>query len=263
MKITALFFKNPAGYLTALILLVFCAVSFAVNNNTAYIFLVAFIFVLILNILYSLISFKSTRKYVQQVNKSLSQEQCGNVDSFPLPCVMCDIAGDVVWYSEEFGKNILTDNKKVEMSDFFKDFNYYDYSEKKIANAEYGERKFTAFITNINSVSVPMLCIYFFDDTYMKETEIKYNLSKPFVMLIFIDNVEQLSRQLTDSQVAQILGGIEGKIENWLKNEKLILKKTGTGKFLVIGEKRSLEKLCEKKFSVLKDVREYKQNKNK
>lgn len=260
MKITALFFKNPAGYLTALILLVFCAVSFAVNNNTAYIFLVAFIFVLILNILYSLISFKSTRKYVQQVNKSLSQEQCGNVDSFPLPCVMCDIAGDVVWYNEEFGKNILTDNKKAEMSDFFKDFNYYDYSEKKIANAEYGERKFTAFITNINSVSVPMLCIYFFDDTYMKETEIKYNLSKPFVMLIFIDNVEQLSRQLTDSQVAQILGGIEGKIENWLKNEKLILKKTGTGKFLVIGEKRSLEKLCEKKFSVLKDVREYKQN---
>lgn len=260
MKISALFYQNPAGYLTSLLLLVFCAVSFAVNNNTAYIFLVAFIFVLVANILYSLLSFRTTRKYVQQVNKSLSQEQIGNVDSFPLPCVMCDIKGNVVWYNAEFEQNILNDNKKIGMCDFFADFNYYDYSELKIAEAEYGEKKFTAFITKVNSVSNPMLCIYFFDDTYLKETEIKYQLSKPFIMLIFIDNVEQLSRQLTDSQVAQILGGIEAKIEDWLKDEKLILKKTGTGKFLVIGEKISLDRLCDKKFSVLKTVREYKQN---
>lgn len=260
MKISALFYQNPAGYLTSLLLLVFCAVSFAVNNNTAYIFLVAFIFVLVANILYSLLSFRTTRKYVQQVNKSLSQEQIGNVDSFPLPCVMCDIKGNVVWYNAEFDQNILNDNKKIGMCDFFADFNYYDYSELKIAEAEYGEKKFTAFITKVNSVSNPMLCIYFFDDTYLKETEIKYQLSKPFIMLIFIDNVEQLSRQLTDSQVAQILGGIEAKIEDWLKDEKLILKKTGTGKFLVIGEKISLDRLCDKKFSVLKTVREYKQN---
>ncbi len=260
MKISALFYQNPAGYLTSLLLLVFCAVSFAVNNNTAYIFLVAFIFVLVANILYSLLSFRTTRKYVQQVNKSLSQEQIGNVDSFPLPCVMCDIKGNVVWYNAEFDQNILNDNKKIGMCDFFADFNYYDYSELKIAEAEYGEKKFTAFITKVNSVSNPMLCIYFFDDTYLKETEVKYQLSKPFIMLIFIDNVEQLSRQLTDSQVAQILGGIEAKIEDWLKDEKLILKKTGTGKFLVIGEKISLDRLCDKKFSVLKTVREYKQN---
>lgn len=260
MKISALFYQNPAGYLTSLLLLVFCAVSFAVNNNTAYIFLVAFIFVLVANILYSLLSFRTTRKYVQQVNKSLSQEQIGNVDSFPLPCVMCDIKGNVVWYNAEFDQNILNDNKKIGMCDFFADFNYYDYSELKIAEAEYGEKKFTAFITKVNSVSNPMLCIYFFDDTYLKETEIKYQLSKPFIMLIFIDNVEQLSRQLTDSQVAQSLGGIEAKIEDWLKDEKLILKKTGTGKFLVIGEKISLDRLCDKKFSILKTVREYKQN---
>ena len=44
MKISALFYQNPAGYLTTLILLVFSAVSFAVNNNTAYVFLVAFVF---------------------------------------------------------------------------------------------------------------------------------------------------------------------------------------------------------------------------
>ena len=262
MKILALFYQNPAGYLTSLLLLIFSAVSFAINNNTAWIFLVAFVFVLIANILYSVLSFKATRKYIKEVNKSLSQEKISNVDGFPLPCAMCDKKGNVIWFNKEFGESVLTDNQKVSICDFFDDFNFNKFSELKTADALYNGRKFTAFITRIRSKTNPMLCFYFFDDTYMKETVTEYDLSRPFVMSIFVDNIDQLSRQLTDSKFAQISSGIESKIENWLKDEKLILKKTSSGNFFVVGEKRNLDKLCEKKFSVLKDVREYKQNNN-
>ncbi len=260
MKILALFYQNPAGYLTSLLLLVFSIVSFAINNNTALIFLVTFIFVLLANVLYSVLSFKATRKYIKEVNKSLSQEKISNVDSFPLPCVMCDKKGNIVWFNKEFGSDILTDNQKVSICDFFDDFNYYNFSEVKTANADFNGRKFTAFITRVKSKTNPMLCFYFFDDTYMKETATEYNLSRPFVMSIFIDNIDQLYRQLTDSKFAQVSSGIESKIEDWLKNEKLILKKTGNGNFFVVGEKRNLDRLCAEKFSVLKDVREYKHN---
>ena len=262
MKILALFYQNPAGYLASLLLLVFSAVSFAVNNNTAWIFLVAFVFVLIANILYSVLSFKATRKYIKEVNKSLSQEKISNVDSFPLPCVMCDKKGNIVWFNKEFGENVLTDNQKVSICDFFDDFNYYNFAELKTADAQFNGRMFTAFITRIKSKTNPMLCFYFFDDSYMKETVAEYNLSRPFVMSIFVDNIDQLSRQLTDSKFAQVSSGIESKLEDWLKDEKLILKKTGNGNFFVVGEKRNLDRICEKKFSVLKEVREYKQNNN-
>ncbi len=260
MKFLALFYQNPAGYLTSLLLLVFSVVSFAINNNTALIFLVAFVFVLLANILYSVLSFKATRKYIKEVNKSLSQDKIGNVDSFPLPCVMCDKKGNIIWFNKEFGENVITDNQKVSISDFFEDFNYYNYLELRTANAEFDGRMFTAFITRIKSKTTPMLCFYFFDDTYMKETVTEYNLSRPFVMSIFVDNIDQLYRQLTDSKFALVLSGIESKIEDWLKDEKLILKKTGNGNFFVIGEKRNLDRLCENKFSVLKEVREYKHN---
>lgn len=260
MKISALFYQNPAGYLTTLILLVFSAVSFAVNNNTAYVFLVAFVFAFVANILYSVFSFKATRKYIKAVNKSLSQEKISNVDSFPLPCAMCDKKGNIIWFNKEFSETFLTDNQKISICDFFGDFNYYDYSELKTANAEFDDKLFTAFITGVKSKSNPMLCFYFFDDTYMKRTETEYKLSRPFVMSVFIDNIDQLSRQLTDSEFNLILSALESKIQNWLKNEKLIFKKTGTGKYLVIGEKRNLDTLCEDKFSVLKDIREYKFN---
>lgn len=262
MKILALFYQNPAGYLTSLLLLVFSVVSFAINNNTAWIFLLAFAFVLIANILYSFLSLKATRKYIKEVNRSLSQEKIENVDAFPLPCVMCDKKGNIVWFNKAFGESVITDGQKVSVCDFFNDFNYNNFCELKTADAEFNNRKFTAFITRIKSKTNPMLCFYFFDDTYMKETVSEYNLSRPFVMSIFVDNIDQLSRQLTDSKFAQILSGIESKIENWLKDEKLILKKTGNGNFFVIGEKRNLDRLCEEKFSVLKEVREFKYNNN-
>lgn len=262
MKILALFYQNPAGYLTSLLLLVFSVVSFAINNNTAWIFLLAFAFVLIANILYSFLSLKATRKYIKEVNRSLSQEKIENVDAFPLPCVMCDKKGNIVWFNKAFGESVITDGQKVSVCDFFNDYNYNNFCELKTADAEFNNRKFTAFITRIKSKTNPMLCFYFFDDTYMKETVSEYNLSRPFVMSIFVDNIDQLSRQLTDSKFAQILSGIESKIENWLKDEKLILKKTGNGNFFVIGEKRNLDRLCEEKFSVLKEVREFKYNNN-
>ncbi len=259
MKLTALFYQNPAGYLTSLLLLVFSVVSFTINNNIALIFLVIFVFVLATNVLYSFLSFKATRKYIKQVNKSLSQEQKGNVDDFPLPCLLCDLKGNIVWYNNEFTCDILENHKgTLSLYDFFPDYKYAEFSDLKKIDCEYNNRKFTAFITKIESKSKPMLCFYFFDDTYLNETAAEYELSRPFVMSIFVDNIEQLSRQLTDSKFAQISSGIESKIEDWLKEEKLILKKTGNGKFLVIGEKRNLDRLSENKFSVLKEVREYK-----
>lgn len=258
MKIKALFYQNPTGFLSALLLLVFAVVGFTVNNDTAYIFLIAFVFVLAADILYSALSFKSTRKYVRQINKSLAQEDTEKVDMFPLPCVMCDTQGNIVWYNRDFGENVLPENKNVSIGDFINGFKYSEYADLKTTDARYNGHEYTVFITKIKSVLAPMLCLYFFDDTYMKETAVRYNMSRPFAMFIIIDNIEQLSRQLSDSKFAQILSGIEGKIENWLKDEKMIIKKTGTGKFLAIGERRTLDKLCEKKFSVLKDVREYK-----
>lgn len=260
MKLTALFYQNPAGYLTSILLLVFSAVSFAINNNTALIFLLAFVFVFSANVLYSFMSFKATRKYIKEVNKSLSQEKISNVDSFPLPCVMCDMKGNIVWFNKEFGENVITDKQKVSIYDFFEDYNFYSYSELKTVDSEFNGRSFTAFVTRIKSKTSPMLCFYFFDDTYMKETEQEYRQSRPFVMSIFVDNIDQLYRQLTDSKFAQISSGIESKIENWLKDEKLIFKKTGNGNFFVIGEKRNLDRLSAEKFSVLKDVREYRHN---
>lgn len=260
MKAVALFYQNPAGFIAAVLLLVFSVIGFIFNTETGFVFLGTFLLVLLIDVLYAALSLKATRKYVVQVNKSLAGKKTSAVDTFPLPCVICDSHGNFVWYNSNFSENIIANvSKTLRITDFIPDYKYSKYSEESFTCAEFGSKKYSVFITKIKSVSNPMLCFYFFDDTYYKETEDEYKLSRPFVMHILVDNIEQLSRQLSDSKFALVTSGIESRIEKWLKSENVITKITGSGSFLVIGEKRCLDKLCEDKFSVLTEIRNYKQ----
>lgn len=259
MKFKALFYQNPAGFSAAILLLVATLFSHFINKQAFLILLIAFFVVLFIDIMYSFLSLKATKKYVTALNKSLLSGKTGTISQFPLPAVMCDKYGNIVWYNDSFLNDIIetAEEEKITMYDFFDDFNFSDYASKGIVNASYGDNQYTAFVVEVKSETNPMLCIYLFDDTALKEVALEYTYSRPFVMLLSIDNIEQLSRQLTDSKFAQVISGIEGLIEDWLKEFNVILKKIGNGNFLVIGEKRHLDKLMDEKFSILNAIRGY------
>ncbi len=222
--------------------------------------LVALLFVVIIDIVYTVLSLRTTKKYVSAVNNALLSGKSDSVDEFPLPAVLCDKFGNIVWYNTCFSEDVVDsyDIKKLSINSFIDDFSFEKYSQQKIIDITFFNKKYTAFVVNVKSESKPMLLFYMFNDTVLKETAVKYEYSRPFVMLISVDNVDQLSRRLTDSRFALVLSGIESKIEDWLKNENVILKRIGNGNFVVIGEKRNLDSLVEKKFSVLNDIRNYK-----
>ena len=259
MKFKALFYQNPVGYLAAVFLLIMAVASVFFNRYIFIALIIAFFVVAVMSIVFSVLSLKTTRKYVSAVNKGLLKGKSDEVGEFPLPAAMCDKYGNIVWYNEKFFDDIVDtyDAGKITLNDFFDDFSYEKYSSERIVNASFGDTEYTAFVVNVKSESNPMLCFYFFDDTALKEIALEYTYSRPFVMIMLIDNIEQLSRQLTDSKFAQVLSGMESKIEEWLKDENVILKKIGNGSFLVIGEKRNLDILSEKKFSILNDIRKY------
>ncbi len=259
MKFKALFYQNPVGSLVAVMLLVFAGGAFFVDKKVSLGLAITFVVVLIIDIIYGILSLKTTFKYVSAVNNVLFGDTEESVDSFPMPSVMCDKSGNITWYNDQFFNDIIHcyDVKKLNIKDFFSDYDFDVYSKKSVVSASFGEKEFTAFVLNVSSKSNPMHCIYFFDDTEYKAIEREYNFSRPFVMMLLIDNIEQLSRQLPDSRFAVVLGNIEGVIEDWLKDENVVLKRVGNGNYVVIGEKRNLDKLTENKFSILNKVREY------
>lgn len=259
MKLKALFYQNPVGFFVAIMLFVFSGGAFFIDKKVSLGLIITFAIVIVVDIVYSVFSLKTTFKYVSAVNDVLFGEENDSVDSFPMAAVMCDETGNITWYNKQFYEDIVhnCDLKKLSIKSFFPDFSFNEYSEKSIVSASYGDSEYTSFILNVGSKSKPMLCIYFFDDTEYKAIQREYHYSRPFVMMLLIDNIEQLSRQLPDSRFAVVLGNIEGIIEDWLKDENVVLKRIGNGNYVVVGEKRNLDKLTEEKFSILNKVREY------
>ena len=259
MKFKAFLYQNPLGLISALVLLIFSISSYFVDFKIFIAFVITFGLVLLIDIIYSIFSFKNTKKYIAQINKSLSADTADAVSAFPLPAVMCDKHGNVTWFNKQFEEEILEnfEIKKLSMNDFFDDFSFTRLAEERVSDAYFADRQYTAFSLPLNNSA---MCFYLFDDTYLKNIAKEYHFSRPFVMLILVDNIEQLSRGLTDSKFALVSSGIESRVEEWLKEEEVILKKIGNGNFLVIGEKRNLDNLSEKKFSVLNEVRNYSYN---
>ena len=259
MKFKAFLYQNPLGLISALILLIFSISSYFVDFKIFIAFVITFGLVLVIDIIYSIFSFKNTKKYIAQINKSLSADTADAVSAFPLPAVVCDKYGNVTWFNKQFEEEILEnfEIKKLSMNDFFDDFSFTRLAEERVSDAHFADRQYTAFSLPLNNSA---MCFYLFDDTYLKNIAKEYHFSRPFVMLILVDNIEQLSRGLTDSKFALVSSGIESRVEEWLKEEEVILKKIGNGNFLVIGEKRNLDNLSEKKFSVLNEVRNYSYN---
>ena len=260
MKIKTLIYQNIAGFSAALVLLAASCVLFFFKREIGIALAVAFLIVFLIDVIYSTFSLKATIKYVKAVNKTLVNGEGEGVDSFPLPAVMCDKTGNIIWYNNQFFEDVVDsyDIKTLTINDFFDDYNFKEYSQKHICNASFAENEYTAFITNVKSETNPMLCFYFFNDTPYKYIQREFFESRPFVMMMIIDNIEQLSRYLTDSRFASVLGNIEAIIEDWLKNEKVVLKRVGNGNYIVVGEKRNLDTLISGKFSVLSKVREIK-----
>ncbi len=259
MKIKALLYQNPFGFIATAFLLVFTVIFCFIDTKTAIAFGIAFAIVFLSQTIYSVFVFKNTKKYVTQLSASLGSDSSESVTSFPLPTVMCDKMGNIVWYNMQFAEEIV-DNyeiKNLSMNDFFDSFSFSKIADERVSDATFADKKFTAFSMVVKNSKKPLMCIHFFDDTHLKNIADEYHFSRPFVMLMLVDNIEELSRGLTDSKFALVSSGIESRIEEWLKGENVILKKIGNGNYLVIGEKRNLDRLCENKFSVLSDVRNY------
>lgn len=255
MKFKAIFRQNPVGFITVALLLISTLISSYFDFKIAIGFGLVFIFVLITQLIYTIFAFKNTKKYVKHLSETLFPDIKGNNSDFPLAAVVCDKSGNIIWYNKQFCDDIIEgyEIKSLTMNDFFEDFSFSKISEEKVSDAHFSDKKFTAFSVVENN----LMCVYLFDDTYLKSISQEYYFSRPFVMLMLVDNIEELSRSLTDSKFAMVSGGIESLIEQWLKTESVIFKKIANGNFLVIGEKRNLDNLCENKFSVLNKVRNY------
>lgn len=253
--------KNPIGFLSSLFFLIFAVLQLKNDFYSGIFCFVLFLIVLILSVVFSYSHLKNTKTIIKELNKTLKAEESDTAGNFPLPCVVCDNSGTVIWYNNKFETDFSEKNSlNFNFKEIFAGYTFEQLSKLENVDIEYGNKRFTVFISEITREKNQLLSLYFLDNTYLKNTEEMYKLSRPFVMYILIDNIDILARQFSDSKFAFVTSSIETIIEKWLREQDVVFKKISNRRFIVIGEKRSLDEFCKSKFSVLTSVKEYKFN---
>ena len=101
-----------------------------------------------------------------------------------------------------------------------------------------------------------LMLVYFVPCTELIDLRSAYTRSRPVVAIISIDNYEELMKDATDSEKSSILADIDRKIGEWTKDSHALLRKYDRDKYIFVLEEVEFEKLKQKRFSVLEDVRQ-------
>ena len=204
-------------------------------------------------------------KYIENLTFDIDSATKGTLLNFPLPLVVLESDGVIVWYNSLF-RNIFAGADLLEraISHFVENLKLEELAKdtKNISKeVEINNKHYTMlgnYITaeeeckNNNGV----LMLYFIDNTSHIELKQKYDEEKEMAGIILIDNYEDIVQGIDDAHVAQIFAEVDAKINNWSEPSKCVIKKFERDKYLFMFQNKYFSEFEQKKFEILDIVKD-------
>jgi len=255
--------RHYANILVFLIALASSAIVMMHYPKTGIALLVATGLLAILTIITARRGFRKTLSDIAAVNASLDPSGRDLLDSFPMPVLVSDENGVIVWYNSRFaneimGKDIVIEDTTIEQ--FTSGFGIDSIKRNRSIDVEYNGKKYTLFQNPVERRDGDLYVLYFNEDTELKNIKIEYDMAHPAVMLISVDSIEDLYNSYSDSELAEITSGVEKLIESWFNQYSGFLRRIGNGRFIAVIEERYMKKIIADRFAILEAVRNYSYN---
>lgn len=96
--------------------------------------------------------------------------------------------------------------------------------------------------------------LYLNDLTELYQVRDEYIRSRPVVSIVLVDNYEELTKNMTDGAISSMNAKINNAIAKWSEDYHGLLRRLEKNRFLLIFEKKDLNRAVEDKFSLLEDI---------
>lgn len=206
----------------------------------------------------ALIIHLSFRKYVRVTVKG-AVEGTRTMDKkylerFGFPVAVVSEGGQILWYNSIF-ERVLCKNENMfgmHVSSIIKGKSVEELCSAHGGDIEIDNKKFTAYANPIEQGFV----LYFFDDTYYKDTEKEFKETRQSVALVVLDNREALENADNEDEASHVLVQVESLLQKWAAEYNALYRKWGNSRYMIIFEEREIKKLVENKFDILSKIRE-------
>lgn len=253
--------SNPIATSAVIVSVVMCVAMLFYNYKLAIAELLLIAVFLLIAFWVKGVEFRRLRGVVNALEREISVDD-GELRSFPLPVLLFDSTEKIVWYNTLFQNQFITDHKieKINIRQFTSGQGLDVIRDNMYIECEYGDKEYTVFSGNTEYKNEVVYALYFVEDTELKNYRTAYDQSRPVVLFVSIDGIEESLHEFRESQQAEILGGVETIIENWFAKYNCISRKVNHGRIIALCETKSLDAMKEDKFSILSLVRSYTYN---
>ncbi len=189
--------------------------------------------------------------------KILSPFERQNLSKYPLPVMLANKSGQIIWYNELF-ENEVVGGTQVMFQPVKKVFSELDFDSGAthfVADTSYSNKEYTVFGSFFSKGDNETYAYYFVDDTKQKEISREYTRTRPCVMVILVDNYEEMMENQRESEKARVSAAVEDVMEEFISYTSGFLYRLRRDRYMAIIEERHIKKIIEDKFPVLDRIR--------
>lgn len=259
MKFKGFWYDSLIICLIAGISAAFIAATAFVNPHLAIAECIAFLIVCVIVVYRAVTAKKRYKRFIIKTSKKLDFTDQKVLSAFPFPVAVCNKKGYIKWCSDLFMMQIscgdITQTDKIDKYTNGAGINEIINGEEICipANGKY----FSVYPVKYQSDGEEYFGLYFLDNTKLKKTEIEYYNSLPYAVMVEMDNLDDSRSDFRDSEKTEIRSQVEAALDNWSESYDSFIRKIGDDRYLLITEKKNIDRMIEDKFSVLETVRAY------
>ena len=258
MKFRDFLRTNPFTLIFTCVATALCGVTYVFSRTIAVIEFAAVLVIVAVSVFWFSDSVERKRKYLRRIEEALTQggEEFDRLASFPFPALVAESNGNIVWFNAVFDA-VTADFPQAKCVDV-KEYigGSFDFSGENCAAFEIAgaARCYTVYPARVGEDA---FVFYFVDDTALKEIRAEFNITRPVVLLINVDSLEQTEDNLAHADYYALISDIDRIITGWLVSHSCVFRKYSDGRFIAVTECRNLDVMTEKSFNLLDTVRAY------
>lgn len=215
--------------------------------------------------------------YYDRLDKSIDNANHKALMSFPMPVALVNDERRILWCNDGFTNaffrpsedessiDVLTteplsmlvgDGREVKING-----RWYRVTTREIvytSDENDSSRRLiqTEAIDSANKVNI----LFFSDITFFKSLQEEYQLSKPVVIIISVDNYDENPGTNRESDKTFISVQIDRLLEDYFSEMNAVLRKIGGDKFIAVVEDRFVQKMIDERMKILEKARQIKVN---
>ncbi len=200
---------------------------------------------------------RDTRRQLAAIRGSLLGAREETVAEYPMATMIVRETGEVLWQNDYCRQRVLDgeDAFGKRLDQVIPGLELSGECGPQGQNVTAGGRMYTLYWVRTQRQGEPVRVLYLFDDHDLKVYAKEYFDSRPWVLLMVIDNFSELFLDAKENERSKTMSEIEHIIETFAEENCGLLKKLDKDRYIAVIEDRYMRRVEASRFQVLDQIR--------